>query len=300
MTTFFLTIFTLIVGALFAYLIGYQSKEPIWCIRTSTLLRKPNQTLKNLSILYDKEEVTTLSVSRIAIWNHGKKVINNQFDKIVGEELKIIPSKHSKILEAYLVANNNKTLRNDNICGFKILDSENHQSRIIDFDTMEKNHGCVIQVIHTGAGSKDLKIRGKFKDSKELKNIFYNKKMFLKEETVDFDDQETISSQDPIDFVVVFSLYYPLITLLAASLVFLNATIFLLYPMLQLPSLLKFLYPLSYPIIQFSTNFVIQRNLEKIIYPSLFLMFLSASYYWSRISGILTRRLIPKDLLKHI
>jgi hypothetical protein len=145
-----------------------------------------------------------------------------------------------------------------------------------------------------------LKIRGKFKDSREFKNIFYNKKMFLKEETVDFSDQENQSSREPIDFTVVFSLYYPLFTLLAASLVFLKATIFLLYPMLQLPSLLKFLYPLPYPIIQFSTNFVIQRNLEKIIYPLLFLIFLSAAYYWSKISGILTRRLIPKDLLKHI
>jgi hypothetical protein len=297
MTTFLVTVFTLAAGAIIAYYIGYRSKEPMWCIRTSTLLRNSIHSHKNLSILFDNKEVTTLSVSRIAIWNHGKKVINNMMDKIAGEELKIVPSKKTKILETSIIANNNQTQGNKNISGFEIRETEDH---MIEFDTMEKNHGCVIQVIHTGAGSKDIKIRGKFKDSKELKNIFYNKKMFLKEETYDFDDQEAASIHEPHDFVMSFSLYYPLITLLSVGIVFLNTTIFLYEPMIQLPSFLKFLYPGPNPLIQFTTNYVIQRNLEKVLYPIFSVLSFLATYFWAKISGILTRRLIPRELLNHI
>jgi hypothetical protein len=141
-----LTILALVAGiaaTVVAYLFGRRVKRPTWSVRTTDLVTKRTGELRGLSVRFNSQEVSDLSVSRIVFFNKGADPIRRA-DIAPAAPLKIYVQKGATILDASLVAANNPANR-----VAVRLDSAANQA-LIDFDYLGSREGAVFDVVHFG------------------------------------------------------------------------------------------------------------------------------------------------------
>lgn len=169
---FVLTILSFPFGV---YLYQKQKKlqKPTFYLKTFSIIPSAiNKTAPALQILYQGQQIKSLSITRVAFLNKGNAVIN-KLDVAPREPLRITFDPSLEIFEA-------KTIyaKNQSSTGFDIL---NKGSEIeMSFDYLAQEEGAVVQIIHTGYTSKDINIKGNIKgvNNNILKSLeTYNSKL---------------------------------------------------------------------------------------------------------------------------
>ncbi len=165
-----------LIFAIYTWLVVPRRKE-IACVWNSyQLIEAGNRRIPLLTLTYQDKKIDNLAVSRFAIWNSGKEVIEKS-DLVESHQLKISTKDRAKILDCSLIYVNDE----DNKFNIKNICEESAE---ICFDYLDTRDGAVIQVIHTGnrdelcidckiKGGKKLNIRNNLKNNKH--NIFESK-----------------------------------------------------------------------------------------------------------------------------
>lgn len=120
---------------------------------SSTLLSEFDDELQNsIEVKFNGEKIDRLTSTIFYIWNSGNKVLRNS-DIASTSPLLISLSAPAQILTVQL----KKQSRQVNNVHLKKGESKNEF--IIYFDFLEKNEGCVYNIIHNG-NQKDLNLKG--------------------------------------------------------------------------------------------------------------------------------------------
>jgi hypothetical protein len=150
-----------IVLAYFFYRRGRRTKEACWAIRTNNLVAGYGSKLGDLEVLYKGQKVENLSISRIAFWNEGAETIDRQ-NLVTANPLRITTKGEVKLLDIKRLAVNNEA------SGFAVSLENDMGSARIEFDYLDREHGAVLQVVHTGKRSEDLDLVGAIKGVETL------------------------------------------------------------------------------------------------------------------------------------
>jgi hypothetical protein len=116
-------------------------------------------------VLYKNETVANLTVSKIAFWNEGKDTIDRTDIETVNH-LRIECAENIKILDTKILVCNNYSSQ------FSVNLSDDQKYANIEFDYIDNKQGAVIQVVHTGRSSEDLRIAGNIKGVNYFTNRF--------------------------------------------------------------------------------------------------------------------------------
>lgn len=150
-----------VIVAVYFHRRGQRLKKPCWTIKTNNLIQDYSSELSKLRVLYEKEEVEDISTSKIIFWNEGKETINSD-DIPKAAPLKIEAKNNAILLETDVLQSNNKANR------FSVIPEDDKRSVQLSFDYLDHGNGAVIQVIHTGTTSDDLKLTGDIKGVKTI------------------------------------------------------------------------------------------------------------------------------------
>lgn len=142
--------------AFFYYRKSRKEKLPRYDMRSNALVRELKSSFPSLQVLYGGQQVQNLTVTRVILWNAGRETIRDD-DVPKNAPIMILPITGSSILDAKITQNNNEP------SNFKLApDASGYR---FTFEYMDKNHGIVAQVIHTGKDGNDLRIDGTIKEA---------------------------------------------------------------------------------------------------------------------------------------
>ena len=155
-----------IVLAFYFYNKGKMIREPRWSIITANLIQNYDSKIADLKVLYKGGDIENLSISKIAIWNNGAMTILNT-DIPQTHPLEIVGNENVRLLDVKLLAANNEANQ------FSATMASGGQSVFLNFDYLDKAQGAVVQIIHTGTSSDDLKLTGAVKGAQLPKKPTY-------------------------------------------------------------------------------------------------------------------------------
>jgi hypothetical protein len=150
----------IITGYIF-YRKGLRLREPTVSLKTNNLIQDHVSQLDGLEIRYKGHTVKNLSVTKVVFWNNGAETINNS-DIVKANPLRIGGFNDVQLLDAQVITSNNDSSRI--ICEFN-----DDNELLVTFDYLDKGHGAVIQITHTGLSSNDLTVAGQIKGVSEIK-----------------------------------------------------------------------------------------------------------------------------------
>jgi hypothetical protein len=168
---FILAMISIIFSILF-YIKNKKRKIPTYLIKSFNLMRNNLSNIEQVKIFFSNEEVKSLTISKIAIWNRGNDVINKS-DVAPSNPISLKVDKYSEILNAKI-----SYIKNDTN-NFSIIVSEDRKSILLDFDYFYKNDGLTIDVYHTGFLDNSINLDGTIKDAPKFSKFNYNKEGFI-------------------------------------------------------------------------------------------------------------------------
>ncbi len=130
---------------------------------TNKLVSLKNSTVKSLHLFFDKEEITDVSITKIAVWNSGNEKIDS-IDVVESEPLRVCIREgyqdDTRLLDCSIIYETDRNIfYKQDPSSFKVIENIYE----IPFDFMAPADGMVIQVIHTGDGEgvvADCSIKG--------------------------------------------------------------------------------------------------------------------------------------------
>lgn len=143
-----------ILGMIFTYIFfrkGKKDRKPMFAIESANFIHDFLTQFKGLNISYKNKKVSTLSGSRIAIWNAGKESIRKT-DIVDGDPIRIVPEEGVEILDI----NEVKFINESNKCKCELVNNK----IIIDFEYLDYHEGLALEILHTGKTSWSLKVLG--------------------------------------------------------------------------------------------------------------------------------------------
>ena len=150
-----------ILGVIFSILQGFltarwsKSRRLLaYATRTFRILRRPLRNLAGLSIIYNASPVDSLSLTRIAVWNAGNESLRRNDIPQTGQPIIYAPDGvnvfEADIIEATSDANDVKLGPvYEPITGYAV-----------DFEFLDPGDGVMVEVIHDGNKSTDIRIHG--------------------------------------------------------------------------------------------------------------------------------------------
>lgn len=133
-----------------------KEKLPLFAIRSNNIIRDLASRFEPLQVLYSRQRVENLTVTKLAFWNGGRETINNQ-DIASIDPLAVYVKSGYKILDTKVLYSKNPA----NQFSFTTADDKSHIK--LNFEYLDKNEGGVIQLLHTGKSSDDIEVRGTIK-----------------------------------------------------------------------------------------------------------------------------------------
>src|SRR6266581_2449899 len=134
------------VATVVVYLVTRRVMRPTWCVRTTDLVSKRTGELSGLSVKFNAQEVSDLSVSTIVFFNNGSDPIRHH-DIAPAAPLKLFVKEGATILDSSIVVANNPANR----VAIR-LDVAANQA-LIDFDYLGAREGAVFDVVHFGGNA---------------------------------------------------------------------------------------------------------------------------------------------------
>jgi hypothetical protein len=132
---------------------SYYQKKSFNLISTSL------SQLPHLEVKYKNNSVSDLTVTKIAIWNSGNETIDRK-ELVELDPLRIVPEEGVVIYDCEVI----DVIEETN--NFKVI-SENNYFKL-EFDYFDPKQGCSLKIFHSGKGSSDVSVRGKFKGQGEI------------------------------------------------------------------------------------------------------------------------------------
>ncbi|MEZ3496545.1 MAG: hypothetical protein K1V97_03135 [Lachnospiraceae bacterium] len=141
-----------------------KRKKSFTCYKNYCVITENGKgSIPELRLTYKNKEISDLTITKFAVWNHSNKVINWS-DMVEAKALRITSdSDNTEILDAKILFQSDET----NAFKIKKVDSKNI---ILTFDYVEDNDGFVLQVLHTGESSH-LSVSCKIKGGKAVKEL---------------------------------------------------------------------------------------------------------------------------------
>jgi hypothetical protein len=132
------------------------------------LIRDFSEKINGLTVNFNGEKVQNFSVSKIVIWNSGNVTIN-QSDIVNADPLRIEGNEILSILDYEIIQSNEPSNQ------FKLVDLKSEQGikhLNLEFDYIDPQQGCVIQIFHNAIAPHKPVLKGKIKGISDL--IFTN------------------------------------------------------------------------------------------------------------------------------
>lgn len=156
--------FCTIAGCLISMygLTNKRKKEIMYLRNTYSVIQKGENIIPELNIEYKNRKITDFNITKYVIWNGGNEVVERN-NMVIEKPLQIVSeNKNTVILDAQIIKVSEQTNR------ISIRSMEDNKIEL-EFEYIEPENGAVIQVLHTGKA--DLKVEGKIKGGKAIKNI---------------------------------------------------------------------------------------------------------------------------------
>lgn len=153
--SFVLTVLSIVMAIVF-YLKSRKYKKVKVVHRTINLLRKNSEKIDGLEIRYQGLNTPNISITKIAFWNCGNETINGS-DITISSPLIIRSRNGVNLLESKIIYTKNESNE------LRLNEIENGKQVALQFDYIDKNEGCVIQILHTGETSYDIELVGTIK-----------------------------------------------------------------------------------------------------------------------------------------
>jgi len=152
-----------IVISIILYRKSKKEKKPYYNLTNIPLIEENIFTLKNLSLDFQGEKLSRLSLATISIWNEGREVIN--YDDVASSDpIRIDINEEGEILDAVVFYSNEYSNN------FSITLSENRKSVFVKFEYIYNMQGVILRLYHTGPASDHIfTIRGKIKQAGSIK-----------------------------------------------------------------------------------------------------------------------------------
>ena len=144
-----------IIGVLL-YLATRRVQDPSWARRSNNVLRDHVSRIEGVNITFDGQSVSSLTISRIVLWNRGRDAISSSD---ITEPIKLVAVGDIEILETRIL----QVTRPANL--FELSDTRGGTECEVSFHYLGHGDGAVIQVIHTGVSSRNLDMTGQFKNA---------------------------------------------------------------------------------------------------------------------------------------
>lgn len=155
-----ITVFSLAIGvagiilAVVFYRLGKPVRRLAFATRTFPVVLQQAKRIKGLNVDYKAQNVSRLSVSRLAIWNAGTEPIRgseiSEHDPLrlsAGDGVKVLGV---ELVEATRAANRLTVLAAEETgSGWKVM-----------FDFLDPRDGALMDVVHDGTGLKDIALVG--------------------------------------------------------------------------------------------------------------------------------------------
>lgn len=152
-----------VVLSIYFYVRSLRFKEPYWNFKNVNLIRNSISQIKDLDVLYQGQRIPSISIGKVVFWNRGEETMNGT-DIAMADPLRIIGVGDTKILDASVLITNQSANQ------LRVDIDPSKKFATINFDYLDKNHGGIIQVVHTGTTVRDIKVTGTIKGVSKLKN----------------------------------------------------------------------------------------------------------------------------------
>lgn len=141
-----------VILAIYFYRKGRRYKELSYAIQSDTLVEDLSDRFPKLKISFAGEDISALTVSRIAVWNSGTVSIRGA-DIPKNDPLSIDLSKDSKVLSTGIIS------RTKNANAFAITHDTHENELFLVFDYADPGDGIVASLIHSGS-RRDVGLKG--------------------------------------------------------------------------------------------------------------------------------------------
>jgi len=135
-------------------------KTPVYSTRSTNVIAALPAKLSKLRATYDAEPVSSLTVTKLALWNAGQSTIDRG-DIPEGDKIRIRVDPAYKILDGTPIAQvkpeSNK---------FATRRSSAVNELVVDFEYMDRGQGVAIELLHTARSGDSVTVIGSVKGGK--------------------------------------------------------------------------------------------------------------------------------------
>jgi len=142
----------------------FDIKQPIWSRISRNVIYNENNLTPGLEITYYGEKIDHITNSQILFWNHGTKMIHSQ-DISTTDPVRIKVDKTVKILDVKVLPS---SLPAD---AFQVEVNQDENLIFIRFDSLDRGQGAVIQILHTGKPSDEVRVLGSIKGAPSIEYL---------------------------------------------------------------------------------------------------------------------------------
>lgn len=145
--------------AILFFIKGKKQTKPFFAKRSFNLISEKIKNIGNFNISFNNQEINNLTVTKVAIWNAGNQTLNHS-DFAQNDLLKIKAEEGIEFYDSKIVYESDET------CMMSI--DANRNEIMVLFDYFDRNQGGIIQITHSGKGSKDINILGTVKGTGKI------------------------------------------------------------------------------------------------------------------------------------
>ena len=130
-----------ILSSIYFYIRSRRERRLVFHVRTFPLIRKSIGTVPELSIAYRGKPVTTLSLTRLALWNAGSQTITKA-DIVASEPLRVRAEGEGEILAAQVSFTRRPAAH--------LAANLDAMSILLSFDFLDQSDGGILDIYHSG------------------------------------------------------------------------------------------------------------------------------------------------------
>jgi len=126
-------------------------KRPVYTVSSVTLVEDAESSVNGLEVRYRSEAVSTLTVTKVALWNAGNETVDAA--DLSDQDPLRIEVVDGEILDVVVVA------RTSPVTSLSVSLADDNAARV-RFDFLDRRQGGVVQVVHTGLKSDNCRLLG--------------------------------------------------------------------------------------------------------------------------------------------
>lgn len=165
------TIIVLVLGGFVGFYVNLffvSTKSLVFSTRSVNYISDSYTKIRGFSAFFDKKPIANLTKTSLIILNNGNTTIEgSDITKISPLQIKT-DSVKTKILKISVIYSSK---RENNLI---LKDSPNNE---ITFDYLDKNHGGILEILHTGTKDENIIFDGTIKGMDSIKYIKFNKRI---------------------------------------------------------------------------------------------------------------------------